>query len=854
MKNQTSHIILLLLFVLATGNCFAQDTKISVIGNGQSLGSTLEKVAQQNHIRFAFDAAYFSQLKVDDDFNYKNLNEFLDAVCNKFHLIAENIDGTIVLYKNPAPIPEPAPEKIDFGGLVLDKTTGEPLLYCNIGFNDSQINGTTTNELGIFTTKIEKEDHIKVSISHLGYQRLDTLINIKQQAQHTIRLAPFTVQMEAIRVTQQEKDIIEMGNQTERIAFNPKQSANFPRVDDSDLISSLHLIPGINFIGGQTSGISIRGSAPSENLVTLDGIPILETSHLFGNLSVLNSKFVSQAFVSRGAFDARYGEKISGVVELKGKSDFYRPSLDLSANPLNLSATANVPISRKVSVSAALRRSYIDRWENYLYRTILDQASSGDEASVSPVVKFDDLNLKVDIKPSDKHELSFNFINSNDIQERNYEFKENSRLYHYENADSNNKGFSANWFFQASKNFQQRLTAGYNELSRSSLNNAGMTENSQGKGGKDEVDTDNNYLKEFSASWSGELTTGKMIHQAGFGVNYDEVQYDYLTNKSTGSKVMDSIAFDSKTSILHAYLQEKLHLNEKLEARVGLRANYLDLAQKFFFQPRAGLSYTINKKVKLIYAGGLYNQFLSRIRKVDIDNNADLVWYLPSDDGDGILRAWQNLVGFQYNYNGITVNVEAYLKNTTGRVNLYAEQTSGKEKLIEYNLRNGQSGNKGIDIMIQYRHERFTHILSSSISKSEEQFEGFYNHEYYPSFYDQRLKIRWTELFKLKNWVFSSSFFYHSGTPYIANNQLPASNSIDKLPHFLQADLSVTRRLNYKFCSFNLGFSFMNIFDRENILEVDYFNISNSTGTYAVRTDITSIQFTPVFFLNVLLK
>ncbi len=854
MKKQTRYIILLLLLLLAVGNGFAQETKISVKGNGQTLSDMLETVSKQHHIRFAFDASYFSQLKVNDDFNNKDLSDFLDAVCNKFHLIAEDIDGTIVLYSKPQTIMKSIHDRIEFGGIVLDKTTGEPLLYCNIAFNDSENSGTTTNELGIFTTKIKKKDQIEVSLSHLGYQRLDTLIHINQQSLHTIRLSPFTIQMEAIKVTQQEKDVIEMGNQTERIAFNPKQSTNFPRVDDSDLISSLHLIPGIDFIGGQTSGILIRGSAPSENLVTLDGIPILETSHLFGNLSVLNSKFVSQAFVSRGAFDARYGEKISGIIELKGKSDFYKPSLDLSANLMNVSATANVPVNKKVSVVAAFRRSYIDRWENYLYRTILDQASSDNEASVSPIVKFDDLNLKVDLRPSDKHEFSFNFINSTDFQERNYEFKENSRLYHDEYADSNNNGLSANWFFQVSKNFQQRLTAGYNELTRTSYNNAGMTENSQGNGGKDELDTDNNFLKEFSASWSAELTSGRMTHQAGFGANFDEVQYNYLTNKSTETKVMDSVSFYSKTNILHAYLQEKIHLNEKLEVRVGVRSNYLDLTQKFYLQPRVGLTYSLNNKIKLIYASGLYNQFLSRIRKIDIDNNSDLVWYLPTDDGEGVLKAWQNLIGFQYSYNGLTINAEAYMKNTTGRVNFYAEQTSSKGKLIEYYLRNGQSNNKGIDVMFQYRHARFTHILGSSISRSEEQFDGFNENKYYPSFYDQRLKIRWTELFKLKNWVFSSSFFYHSGTPYLTNNDLSTPINIEKLPYFLQADLYVTRRLRYKFCSFNLGFSLMNILDRKNILEVDYFNISDATGTYAVRTDITSIQFTPVFFLNVLLK
>ncbi len=843
-----------MLFLSCFAGSYAQQTDIRVNGHGQSLSQTLEQLAHKNQLHFAYDANYFSALKVQEDIEARNLAEFIQTICKKYHLKAEDIDGTVVLYPNPEPLPPPVIEKRTFSAVVIDQTSGEPLRYCNIGLQGTNNYGTTTNELGIFSTTTNGNNEIQIAISHLGYQRLDTIITIGREDRHIIRLRPFTVQMATIQVTQQEKDVVEMGNQTERIAFNPKQSANFPQVDNSDLISSLHLIPGIHFIGGQSSGISIRGSYPSENLIALDGIPLLETSHLFGNLSVLNSKFVSQAFVSRGAFDATYGEKISGIVELTGQTNFYKPSFELSANLLNVSATANIPVTQKLSFSGAFRRSYIDRWENYLYRSILNQASTNDEASVSPVIRFDDLNLKIALKPSDKHQISVNFINSTDFQERDYIFKDQSRLYRYEHADSNNKGFSANWAFQPGEDFQQRLTIGYNELQRSTFKNAGMSENSQGKGAKDELDTDHNFLKEFSASWSGELHSQRFTHQAGFGVNTYDVSYDYLTNKSTGTKLMDSIIFDNQTAVVHAYFQEKLRLTPLLQARIGLRANYLGQNQQLYWQPRAGLTYELNKKMKLVYAGGLYYQFLSRIRKIDIDNNVDLVWYLPAEEGQGILKAWQNLIGFQYNYNGLSMNVEAYWKNTSGRANLYAQQSSGKEKIIDYFLRSGRSINRGIDLMIQYRHGKFTHIIGSTISESNEQFEGYYNSQYYPSFYDQRFKIRWSELCKMNNWLFSANLFFHSGSPYLTNNEQTADQLYERLPHFMQIDLAVQRRFQLKFCTFNLGFSCMNVLDRKNVLEIDYFNISNNTGSYAVRTDITAIQFTPVFFVNVLLK
>lgn len=841
-----------MLIVLSIGS-FAQPKTITLKTGKKPLSDVLEQVGKQQSVRFAFDAGYFAQITTDLTLTNCTLADFVKLICEKHHLLAEEIDQTIVLYRNPAPIPEALPEMVRLTGVVRDAGSNEPLLFCNLLLSGENARGTTTNELGIFNIQQEKQDKITLSISHLGYQRLDTVIDLLGNRHLNIRLKPFAINIEVIQVFQQEKNVIEMGNRDERIAFNPKQSANLPRIDDSDLISSLSLIPGISFTGGQTQGIAIRGSSPAENLITLDGIPILETAHLFGNLSVLNSKYTTQAFVSRGAFDATYGEKVSGIVELKGKSNYRMPSLDLTANLLNVSATANIPIGKIVSVSGAYRRSYIDRWENYLYRQILKQNSTADESTVSPDIQFDDLNLKLAVKPSDNHEINVNLMNSYDLQVRDYVFAEGSRLFRYEDADSKNRGVSANWFGQFSPSFQQRITVGYNDLTRSGYSRSGMNPNSQGKGGKTEREQTSNAVKEYTAQWASELKTGPFAHQLGFGANLDQVAYNFVASRSTGTQVADSIVFDSKSVIYHAYVQEKVKLTEKLEARLGLRMNYTDLTSKSYFQPRWGLKYKLGDGIDLMYAGGLYCQFMTRIRKIDINENSDLVWYLPDQSGNGILKTWQQIAGIQFEKNGWAANAEAYLKTTTGRVNLYAEQTGGQEKTVIYNQHQGKSTNYGIDLMLLYKHSKFTHIVSGTLSRSDEQFDSFNEGATYPSFDDQRVKLRWTEIASIHNWVFSSSLYYHTGSPYLSAS-VNSGNQFARLPYFLQADFSVIKRVNVKFVHLSTGISLLNFTNRQNVLEVDYFNVSDATGTYAVRTDITAVRFTPVFFLNILFQ
>ena len=854
MKKISIHIIAISFLLFTASYASGQEKEISVHAENSSLGSVLQEVADSFQVKFAFDADYFSGIKVNMEFDKISLPDFINEVCNRYHLLSEKIDNTWVLYKNPAPRHEKKPEYIEVRGQVVDRNTGEPLLYCNVGFGENR--GTTTNDLGIFTERIEKTGQVTIGISHLGYHRLDTTLALTAGAFYRIALTPFAIRIATIDVHQQEKNVIEMSDKSDRIAFNPKQSENLPRIDDSDLITALSLIPGVNFLGGQTSGISIRGGSPSENLILLDGMPVLETSHLFGNLSILNAKYISQAFVSRGAFDATYGEHISGIIELTGKDNYYKPALDLSANLLNVNATGEIPIGKTVSVSGAYRKSYIDKWENYLYRQILTQGSVTQTGSaVLPTAFFDDSNVKLSVKPSEKQEISVNAFESNDTQSRDFIFTDNSRLFRNDNADSRNRGISGNWKYQTKGNWQFILSTGYNELGRSSASQDGLEPNKQGKGGKQESDTDNNHIREFIASASVDWKTGNFTHQLGFGTNTDNVSYIYLTNRTVGNVKVDSINYSSDLTILHAYLQEKMQLSKKLNARIGLRVNQENSISKIYFQPRWGISFKVSKPLDLFYAGGIYNQFLSRIRKIDSNGNSDLVWYLPDSTGMGVLRAVQHVVGVRYSNNGLAFDVEPYYKKTTGRVNLYTQVSGKKEKFVEYVPRQGESENYGVDVMVHFKQGIFTHMLAYSLSKSFERFDVFNNGETYPAFDDQRHRLRWTELTHYKSWIISTNLTYRSGSPYLIS-QSGGTTSVDfgRLPFFAQADFSLIKRFRYKFFTFSSGVSLLNLFNRRNVLAVDYFNISDVTGSFSSRTDITAMKFTPVFFLNLKLR
>ena len=124
-----------------------------------------------------------------------------------------------------------------------------------------------------------------------------------------------------------------------------------------------------------------------------------------------------------------------------------------------------------------------------------------------------------------------------------------------------------------------------------------------------------------------------------------------------------------------------------------------------------------------------------------------------------------------------------------------------------------------MDLLLQYKHGKFTHILTTSISKSEEQFEVFNNGESYPSFNDQRVRLRWTEMAKIKGFVIAGNLVFNSGSPYLVTESGAGNSEFARLPYFMQADISFIKRFQYKFLNLSTGVSFMNITNRENVLE-----------------------------------
>ena len=847
----------------------AQEKYISVHAKNEKLSILFEKIANDYSYKFAYDADRFSKIETSLDLGNVTIEEFLKTISEKCSLSYRLIDGTWVLYLVEQPVVQEK-KNIIVRGRVSDLYSGEPLAYCHVILGETK--GVSTNDLGHFSFETPENASIGIIISHLGYHRLDTVFVASEKSVfYDLKLKPFPMALAEIKVLSLEKDMLEMTSQPDVIAFNPLQSANIPKIDESDLVNALTLIPGINFQCGAYSGLSIRGGSPSENLILIDGIPVLETNHLFGNVSVLNAKFVKQAFVSRGGFDARYGGRISGIVDLTGKTGKkYKPEADVTANLINGNVFAAIPLGDNVSLSGAYRRSYVDQWQNYLFDRLQDLTVTEEDGtigntgnSLTPGIRYQDANAKLSVRPNENQEINLNFLMMDESQLKDYEFN-NERFFRSENADGKNLGGSVNWSVQH-KNWLNHFSASTTGLKRNSMNESGkltITNNNNGKGqgksqdksDKYEMESDFNEVDQQQAGWQSELKHGIFQHHFGGGFTHDEISYRFEAQKTTGNIPVDSLAENRSADIYHAYYQQQLSPVKKLSIRLGLRFDYENLQQRMLWQPRGGIYFYPDEGVQVYYLAGRYTQLLSKIRKIDTFGNSDMAWYLPGEDDEGLLSSIHHIVGGRYAKGKLLVNIEAYQKSTDGKMNLFAElYKRGQETRISYQAYPGDEITQGIDFFVQYRNNNWTQLLAYTLSKSEERYTGYNSGEYFPSFDDQRHRLRLVEMYKYNSWVVSAGWTFNTGSP-VQVSEGTSSVQFDRLPDFSQLDLALVKRFSYRSFSVDAGVSLLNVLNRKNVVETDYFTLNDNTGSSTIRSELTAISFTPVFYLSLRLN
>ncbi len=200
-------------------------------------------------------------------------------------------------------------------GYVVDATSGEALIGANVYAPERQ-RGTTTNAQGFFSLALPA-DSVDLVISYLGYQPSRTRLALSADRRVTFELPPTDLALDEVEVVAEETRSALDETQMSTVEVSAAELLEVPvLLGATDVLKTLQLLPGVKGGTEGTSGLHVRGGSPDQNLMLLDGVPLYNVSHLFGFLSVFNPDVVNGVRLLKGGFPARYGGRLSSVVEV----------------------------------------------------------------------------------------------------------------------------------------------------------------------------------------------------------------------------------------------------------------------------------------------------------------------------------------------------------------------------------------------------------------------------------------------------------------------------------------------------------------------------------------------------------
>ena len=252
-------------------------------------------------------------------------------------------------------------QKATIKGVVKDQNNN-PIVGVSVNFEKS---GAVTNEKGEYTLLISIQKSTKVTIvySHVSFQTLRKRLPVRKNRSTTYspKLQTKTEEITDViidgKVKRKEKKRAE-GTEV----LDSKDIENIPTINDgvSGLLKNIGT--GVSESGGgESTTYNVRGGNYDENLVYINGIevyrPFLVRSGQQEGLSIVNSDLTKNVEFSSGGFQAKYGDKLSSVLDIT----YRKPKefgVKFNASLLGLNATVEGEMLKSKKLSAILGMRY----------------------------------------------------------------------------------------------------------------------------------------------------------------------------------------------------------------------------------------------------------------------------------------------------------------------------------------------------------------------------------------------------------------------------------------------------------------------------------------------------------------
>lgn len=828
-----------------------QEGQVQYACEDRQLELVLKDWEQRYDLAFAFESGILDQKRISIKLEGLPIRLALEQLFRNTALSFQVLEERYVLIKNAAP----APVYKELCGVVIDGQTSEPLPFASIVLIGKS-KGTQTDTSGRFSFQLLPEELTDLEISYIGYQKQVLATGqITKGACPTISLQPAVLDIPEVVIKDFTVDMLDLDASPEsRIRFRPEKIPTLPGWGEPDVLRSLQLLPGISTVDESAANLNIRGGTPDQNLLLLDGIPIYHAGHFFGLYSAFNPFAVQQVDVYRGGFGARYGGRISGIIDIQGKpSQTEQVEIGTGLNLISAQVFAEFPlIKNKMSLMVAARRSYTDIIRSNTFQSLFNRASQrgrlfenkleqsfGAAINVDPNFHFSDYHGKWTWQASDKDHISIAGYYGDDRFDYNYE-EEYVDYATRDDLDLTNWGMSAQYHRKWDSHWETNAKLTYSRFLNNYLFQISFLENDNpfnGQFGHVNRLSDLTFLLE--QSW-----TPNEYQKLQVGWQYSNQKTEFRSWEQERNSKRESSQEGLIPQTHSFYLEYNGKLTDKLGANIGIRLDgfrnhHQDgalLRNERAWQPRLGLVWRpIDPDFQLKGQFGIYRQFIYQIPADYNSLGAGEQLWVTADDYFPAPYSSQWSIGFAIHKPKFLLDVDFYQRKTTNLTSWKLELEDDFENPF---TQSGASFARGLDILLKNRWQKYNIWWAYSLGRVEDRYPDLNNDAFFPASQDQRHRFTWTHMLALPKWDFSVSWNFASGKPFTVPLAAEAEwdpedeflyysliyeqPNNDRLPAYHRLDLSA----NYKFSRpkwrGKVGLSIFNLYNRVNYLDIDF--------------------------------
>ncbi len=639
-------------------------------------------------------------------------------------------------------------QKFTISGYIEDGSSGEKLIAANVIDVKSQ-NGVTSNLYGFYSLTLPK-DSVILSISYIGFQTKIVELYLDRDIDLNIQLGS-SIEMEVVEVVGERFERIENETQMSRVDIPIEQIKKMPALlGETDVLKSIQLLPGVQSGGEGQTGLYVRGGSPDQNLILLDGVPVYNVSHVLGIFSVFNADAIKNVTLTKGGFPARYGGRLSSVLEINMKEgnmqEFHgEGSIGLISSKLTLEG----PIWKdKTSFIISGRRTYVD----LITRPIIKAAAQQDGVQLEPRLFFYDLNAKVNHKFNDKHRLYLSAYSGADVFSSKFTEDDFSAT---GGIDWGNIISSLRWNYRITNKLFANTTLTYSKYDIDILSaqedesepgminsfSAKYTSGIEDLGGKidfDFIPSPNHYIRFGANATHHTYSPGALVLESTF----DEIQLD----TTIGSQQVQSMEYS-------AYIEDDMSFGN-FKANLGIHASAFDVNDQTYFsiQPRLGLRYLLPNDVALKASYSQMTQFINLLTSESFSLPTDL--WVPSTDRVLPQESWQVAAGVARTFlDQYEISIEGYYKQMDNVIS-FKEGASfllGLDADWQDKVTQGTGESYGAEFFVQKKKGKFTGWLGYTLSWNFRQFDEINGGRTFPFRYDRRHDISLVTSYKFND-------------------------------------------------------------------------------------------------------